>query len=216
MGLLARASGFPESVEHPCTEPARTQRGTERIALADRGRSVHTIEAGTPCSTSQEPGWMLRPRSYRITCMRQSRGGRGAMLRLAALALCSLPLAAQTDYVADVKFAIDEVEKQCADLLRSKKIDWRKATASMLADAEYVKSDGEHWVLLTRLLARLQDGHCAVQKLPKAGNVEWPADPRGEKTGVGMFWCLSDGKVYIKSVWNVAEKAGLTAGMEVV
>ena len=138
------------------------------------------------------------------------------MSLLAALALAALPLAPQTDYVADVQFAIDEIEKQCGGLLKSKKIDWRKVTEPLLADAKSVKNDGEHWVLLTRLLARLQDGHCAVQKLPGAGNLEWPADPRGEKTGVGMFWCRSGGKIYIKDVWNEAEKAGIAQGMEVL
>ena len=95
--------------------------------------------------------------------------------RLAGLALLALPAAAQTDYVADVKYAIEQVDKECAELLRTKSIDWRKATAPLLEEAKAVRDDGEHWVLLTRLLARLQDGHAEVQQLPSGSGVQWPA-----------------------------------------
>jgi C-terminal processing protease CtpA/Prc len=135
---------------------------------------------------------------------------------LSAALLAALPLAGQSDYVADVAFAIDAIEEQCAALLRSKGIEWRKVTSPFLEEAKAVRDDGEHWVLLRRLLARLQDGHCEVQKLPAANDVQWPADPRGEKTGVGMFWCRSNGKILVKSVWNEAEKAGPQPGMEVL
>lgn len=137
-----------------------------------------------------------------------------AVLAFAAF-LAARP-AAQTDYAADVRFAIEEVEKQCGELIAAKKIDWRKETEPLLAEAQGVKSDGEHWVLLTRLLARLRDGHAEVQQGPAGGNVRWPEDPRGEKTGAGMFWCKSGGKFYVKSVWNNAERAGLQPGMEVL
>jgi hypothetical protein len=134
---------------------------------------------------------------------------------LAAFAL-AVPLAAQTDYVADVEYAIAELEKQCGELLRTKSIDWRKATDPLVEEAKAVRDPSEHWVLLTRLLARLRDGHAEVQKLPAAEGVEWPADPKGEKTGPGMFWCRIDGKIFVKNVWNEAERVGLTPGMEVL
>ncbi|HEX6885185.1 MAG TPA: S41 family peptidase [Planctomycetota bacterium] len=132
------------------------------------------------------------------------------------LLLLAAPSAAQADYVADVRFAIEEVEKQCGTLLASKKIDWKKVTAPLLADAEAVRTPEEHWRLLTRLLARLEDGHAEVQKGPAAGDVQWPADPKGEKTGPGMFWCRSGGKLYVKNVWNDSERIGIQPGMEVV
>jgi hypothetical protein len=131
-------------------------------------------------------------------------------------ALAAGPAGAQADYVADVEFAIAEIEKQCGELLRSKGIDWRKQAAPLLESAKDVRDPADHWVLLTRLLARLRDGHAEVQKLPGAGPVEWPADPRGEKTGPGMFWCKIGGKVFVKTVWNEAERVGLQPGMEVV
>jgi hypothetical protein len=140
----------------------------------------------------------------------------GASGAVALVALLATPIRAQTDYVADVRFAIEEVEKQCGPLLESKGIDWKKATAALLEEAQAVRTPAEHWVLLTRLLARLHDGHCAVQKLAAAGELEWPADPKGEKTGPGMFWCRVDGKLYLKNVWNEAERVGLAPGMEVV
>ena len=126
------------------------------------------------------------------------------------------PAAVQTDRAADVRFAIDEIETQCAELLSAKKIDWRKETAPLLVEAEGLASDGELGVLLQRLLARLRDGHAEVRPGPKGANVQWPEDPRGAKTGAGMFWCKSDGKFLVKSVWNNAEKAGLQAGMEIL
>jgi C-terminal processing protease CtpA/Prc len=134
----------------------------------------------------------------------------------AAVALAPLPLSAQTDYVADVRFAIDELGKQCAELLRTKGIDWRKVTEPLLVQAEDVKSPSEHWLVLQRLIARLHDGHAEVQRLPAAGDAQWPADPKGEKTGPGMFWCKVGDKIYIKNVWNDAERVGLAPGMEVV
>lgn len=135
---------------------------------------------------------------------------------LAAALLFARPVLAQTDYAGDVKFAIDEIEKQCGDLLHVKGIDWRKATAPLVEEAKAVHDNTQHWVLLTRLLARLHDGHAEAQKLPAAGAVEWPADPKGEKTGPGMFWCRVGDKLYVKNSWNDAERAGITPGMEVV
>ena len=161
---------------------------------------------------------MVGASGARISWMNRRWNTRRSASLAGALALASLPLSAQTDhdYVADVRFAIDEIEKQCGELLRSKGIEWRKVTAPFLEEARAVRDDGEHWVLLTRLLARLQDGHCEVQKLPGAGDLEWPADPKGEKTGPGMFWCKIDGKIFVKTVWNEAERVGLAPGMEVL
>lgn len=135
-----------------------------------------------------------------------------------AALLAALPLSAQTDpdYVADVRFAIDAIEKQCAELLLTKEIDWSAAIKPILLQAQDVKSPPEHFLVLQRLIARLHDGHAEVQPLPSAGDVSTPPDPRGEKTGPGMFWCKADEKIYVKNVWNDAERVGLTPGMEVV
>jgi len=139
---------------------------------------------------------------------------------LACLTLVSLswatPGAVQTDRAADVRFAVEEIEKQCGELISAKKIDWDKASAPLLAEAEALASDGELGVLLQRLLARLQDGHAEVRPGPKGASVQWPEDPRGAKTGAGMFWCRSGDTFLVKSVWNNAERAGLQAGMEIL
>lgn len=134
------------------------------------------------------------------------------LLPLVVLALAA-PLCAQVDYVADLQFAIDELETQCGALLRTKEIDWRKTTAPLLEDAKAVHNESEYGMLLKRLLARLHDGHAEVQPGPAAGKLEWPAP---DTTGPGMFWCKSGGKLYIKNVWNDSEKLGLQPGMELL
>jgi len=64
-----------------------------------------------------------------------------AAIRLGGWLLAALPHAAQAehDYVADVEFAIDQVEQQCGALLRSRDIDWRKATAPFREEAKAVR-----------------------------------------------------------------------------
>jgi len=135
---------------------------------------------------------------------------------MSAAAFLLLLAAPQTDYAADVSFAIEEIGKQCGELLGAKDIDWPAVSAPFLEEARSVATDGDHWVLLVRLLARLRDGHCEVRKGPAGGSVEWPRDPRGDKTGAGMFWCRSGGRLYVKSTWNNAAAAGLQPGMEVL
>jgi hypothetical protein len=136
-----------------------------------------------------------------------------AALAAALAPALSTSAAAQTDYAADVRFAIDAIEKECAALLQSKGIDWRAVAAPFLAEAADVTSPSEHAWQLQRLLARLQDGHAAVQPQPAAGELTWPIP---ETTGVGMFWCLVDDEIYVKNVWNEAAKMGLQPGMHVL
>lgn len=142
------------------------------------------------------------------------------VLFLALPSLFALPALARaappqgSDYEADVRFAIEEIEKQCGELLRSKEIDWAKDTKPILKEAAAVASDEQHLVLLTRLLARLQDGHAAVQPLERGKHVKWPEEP--ERTGAGMAWCRSGKRILVKNVWNVAQEMGLESGMEVL
>jgi carboxyl-terminal processing protease len=141
--------------------------------------------------------------------------GLGRWVAIAGLVLLAgRAQAAQADCVADVEFAIAEIETQCASLLQSKGIAWRKVTAPLLAEAAAVRDAQAEFVLLARLIARLRDGHAEVQ-VP-GGDVQWPTDPKGEKTGPGMFWCKIGGKLYVKNVWNEAERVGLQPGMEIV
>lgn len=139
---------------------------------------------------------------------------------LAFLGACSLsvPLRAApsqaSDYPSDVRFAIEEIGKQCGELLRAKDIDWREVSEPFLKEADAVETDEQHLVLLTRLLARLEDGHAAVQPLERGKHVKWPEE--AERTGAGFFLCRSGKKLLVKSVWNVAKEMGLQPGMEVV
>jgi hypothetical protein len=132
----------------------------------------------------------------------------------APVALLALSLApAQTPYEKDLEFALHELPKQCGTLLASKKIDWKKVEKEFDGAARAVKNEQEHWVLMTRLLARLRDGHCGVRPTEKTKDLAWPFEPR---VGCGMFWCRSGKKIYVKEVWSDAQAAGVQPGWEVV
>ncbi|HEU4418701.1 MAG TPA: S41 family peptidase [Planctomycetota bacterium] len=120
----------------------------------------------------------------------------------------------KTDYVGDVKFAVDAIEKECRTLLASKKIDWKKATAPLLAEAKKTKTDEAHLLLLWRLLARLQDGHARVEALEAGKNVKLDVPDRS--FGPGLFLCRVRQAVFVKNSWGPAAAAGLAPGMEVV
>jgi len=135
-----------------------------------------------------------------------------------ALALAALATAAtaqaKVDYVADVKFAIDALGRECKDLLALKQVDWPEVTAPFLAEAQRVKTHEAQLVLLVRLVARLQDGHAEVRPLEAAGELT-PAWP-DRSAGPGFFLCQAQGKWYVKNVWGPAQSAGIEAGQELV
>jgi hypothetical protein len=120
-----------------------------------------------------------------------------------------------TDYKKDVRFALGELEKKCGHFFKQKDIDWRRVSKQFLDEVKSVESDGDHLKLLTRLLARLEDGHAAVRPLEKGREVKWP-DEYKERTGPGMFLCQIGKKIYVKSAWNSAAGSGLKPGMEVL
>lgn len=137
------------------------------------------------------------------------------LFALAVALVAPLSAVAQdVDYEADVRFALEELDRQCGDLLRSKDIDWKKVSKQFQKEAKSVETDQQHLVLLVRLLARLEDGHCAVQPLEKGKDVKWPDEP--ERTGAGMFWCRSGKKILLKNTFGTAEDVGLKPGMEVL
>lgn len=137
----------------------------------------------------------------------------GALLALPALAARPVQ---DVDYVADVRFALEALEKQCGHFFRVKDIDWKKVSKEMLKAAKAVETDEEHHALLWRLLARLRDGHASVRPLAKGEGVGVPEGWREETTGPGMFWCRVGKKVYVKNSWSGAEDVGIAPGMEVV
>lgn len=120
----------------------------------------------------------------------------------------------RTDYQKDVRFALDALEKECGHFFKLKQIDWKKVRKQFLKEAKAVKSDPDHLVLLTRLLARLRDGHAYVKPLARGKGVKWPDST--EKVGPGMFWCRVGKKIYVKNAWSTAAAAGVKSGMQVV
>ncbi|MBL8749728.1 MAG: hypothetical protein JNK78_11250 [Planctomycetes bacterium] len=139
----------------------------------------------------------------------------GAVRSIAAVLLLAQAVPAQkADYRADVEFAIDAVETQCKALLTSKKIDWRKVTAPLLAESKKTKTAEAHLLLLWRLLARLQDGHAEVRPLERGKDVKLELPDRSGSPG--LFLCRVGDAVHVKNVWGAAEAAGIVAGAEVL
>jgi len=140
------------------------------------------------------------------------------MLTLVLAACCWSGAAADEspDYVADVRFALDELEKKCGHFFELKGIDWKKVSKQFLKEAKAVKTDQDHLVLLVRLLARVRDGHAGVRPLETGQGVKWPDDGRGQLTGPGFFLCRVGKKIFVKSSWSSAKSSGLLPGMEVV
>jgi len=142
------------------------------------------------------------------------------MLASILLAATTIGARGETAYEKDVAFALVEIDKQCRSLLVTKEIDWKKVEKEFAGLARKVKTDQDHLVLLTRLLARLEDGHAEVQPGPKARDVKWPEEGpfgvKGEPVGCGMFWCRVGKKLYVKNVWNAAQQVGLEVGSEIL
>jgi len=147
----------------------------------------------------------------------------------AALALCApllgplpaAPLVALADedpavYRADVEFALDELEKRCGHFFRLKDIDWKKVRKELAKEVKSVETDGEHLLLLIRLLARLEDGHASVRPLAKGEGVKPPEGTFFEKRGPGFFLSRAGKKLYVKNAWGSAAAVGIEPGMEVV
>lgn len=129
-------------------------------------------------------------------------------------------LARQSAYEKDVAFALAELEKSCGSFFDLKEIDWKKVAKQFAAEANSVETDQTHMVLLTRLLARLEDGHAQVVPSKKTEALRWPEEGPyalpSEAAGPGMFLCRVAKKLYVKSVWSSAAEVGLEPGMELI
>lgn len=113
----------------------------------------------------------------------------------------------------DVSAALDEVGKQCKQLIRVKKIDWKKVGKGAKKDAKQAKDVQAHYEALVRIIACLRDGHAYVK--PADGvKVEWPGTKL--KSGPGIFFCRSGDKIYVKNAWSNAARKDIKAGDEVV
>ncbi len=131
-----------------------------------------------------------------------------------AVLFFAAPARAQSLYEKDFEFAHAAIERECATLLEQKHIDWKAVRKELAADAKAVSSESAHLVLLTRLLARLQDGHSAVVPTEKTKEVRWP--DAEELVGPGMFWSRSGKKILVKTVFGSAKEIGIEAGSEVI
>ena len=120
------------------------------------------------------------------------------------------------DYEKDIRFALEELEKNCGHFFKLKNIDWKKVSKAFLKDAKKVETDSDHLVLLVRLLARIKDGHARVNPLDKGKEVKWPDDGKGPLVGPGMFLCRVGKKIHVKTAWSSAASSGLKPGMEIV
>ena len=118
------------------------------------------------------------------------------------------------DAEADLRFAIAAIEKECAGLLASKRIDWKKAALPLLAEAKKVKTPAEHAQLLVRLLARVEDGHAELRPLDAAKGVK--LEQPDKSGGPGLFLCRAGKKYFVKNAWATAAEVGIEPGMEVL
>jgi hypothetical protein len=137
------------------------------------------------------------------------------LLQVACVLAASLG-AREEVYEKDVTFALDELERRCGQFFELKRIDWKAVRADFTKAAAGVKDDTEHLVLLTRLLARLHDGHAEVQPGKAGGELPWPQAWRDASVSPGFFLCRIGKKLYVKSAWSSAAEVGIEPGMEVV
>jgi C-terminal processing protease CtpA/Prc len=115
---------------------------------------------------------------------------------------------------SDLEAAYEALEKECGRLLEAKGVSLSKIRKELAKDAGAVKTTEDEWVILTRLVARLRDGHAGVMTTEKTKDLKWPLPPL--EKGPGFCWCESGGKVYVKGAWGTAAEAGIRPGMEVL
>jgi C-terminal processing protease CtpA/Prc len=143
-----------------------------------------------------------------------------ALVPLAAALLLAAPAAAQSVYETDTDFALEELEELCGGFFDAKDIDWKKVSKEMRKASKLVEDDQQHLVLMTRLLARLRDGHARVEKRDSTQDVAWPEDglfgTSVERGGTGLALCRNGRKVLVKSVAGPASDARVLLGSEVL
>lgn len=114
------------------------------------------------------------------------------------------------DYRADVRYLLDEFERQAGPLLSAKKIDWQAVRKEFEAAAHDVKDDVAHVQLCRRLIARLKDGHAGFTsmkaKLPEAA----------PEYGVGLCFAEAKGVILVKQSFGPALASGVEAGFALV
>lgn len=123
---------------------------------------------------------------------------------------------AETDYRKDMDFALDEIEKRCGHFFSVKDIDWKKVRKEFGKAAKKVRSDEEHYQLLVRLIARVEDGHAYVKPGPNNGDFRPPEGMYPELFGPGMTWTRIGKQYFIRTAGGEAAELGLQPGMQIV
>jgi carboxyl-terminal processing protease len=141
---------------------------------------------------------------------------RRAAVLLAFLGVLGTPLHADAkgkEYAKDVEFLLDTLEKKAGHWFELKGIDWKKVSKQFRAEAKKVKTDEEHLVLCSRLVARLRDGHAGIVD----SKVKWPDESKGRRfTGPRVHLLTSGEKVFVRAAFGDAAEQGIEVGMEVV
>ncbi len=143
------------------------------------------------------------------------------MLATLPLLLATALAPAPQDYQDDIAAALELIEENCGDLLKVKEISFSKLEKEFLKAAKKVKSDQEEFVLLVRLVARLEDGHGGVRLTKLTEGLKWPEDdsrydPRRTYGDPGLAICKVGKSYYVKAVAGPAEDAGLLPGSEIL
>lgn len=146
------------------------------------------------------------------------------MITALTLSLCSLVVnmgLPQSPYEEDMASALEQVEKECGDLLKSKDISFKKLEKDFIKRAKKVKTDQEEFVLLVQLIARLEDGHAEVRRTELTKDLGWPEDgsrydPSKTQGDTGLAICRIGKKYYVKAVAGPAKDANLLPGSEIL
>ncbi len=133
---------------------------------------------------------------------------------LASSLFIAAPAVSQKLCEKDIRFAAKELEKRCGHFFKQKGIAWKKVVKELSKAAKKAKTDQQHYEVLVRLIARVRDGHARVNALDKSMDLKWPGPTN--VTGPGMFWCRVNKKIYVKTSWSTAAKAGIKPGMEIL
>jgi C-terminal processing protease CtpA/Prc len=116
-------------------------------------------------------------------------------------------------YAKDVEFLLDELPKRAGHLIALKKIDWGKVESEFREAVKSVRTDTDHVVLCTRLLARLRDGHAAVVD----AKVKPPDESNGRRwTGPRVHLGVAGAIVFVRAAFGRAADAGLKPGQTVL
>ncbi|MGB0951897.1 MAG: S41 family peptidase [Planctomycetota bacterium] len=130
-------------------------------------------------------------------------------------------LCAQVSYKEDIAAALEMVEKECGALLKTKGISFKKIEKEFTKAAKKVKTDQDQFVLLVKLVARLEDGHGQVRLTDLTQGLSWPEDdsrydPSKEYGDSGLAICRIDKSYYVKAVAGPSRDAGLLPGSEIL